>query len=122
MKVLIVGFEYLPVKVGGLAEAITSIAEGGLKKLGNDVVVFTPDHGRELGEVVDSFRVSAFGESVPVTVRKREENGVTVYSLGGGGSSASRTSTVRAGTACSGRPFSSVRPASAHERAHRGGV
>ncbi|ASI99533.1 glycogen synthase [Thermococcus celer] len=83
MKVLIVGFEYLPVKVGGLAEAITSIAEG-LKKLGNDVVVFTPDHGRELGEVVDSFRVSAFGESVPVTVRKREENGVTVYSLGGG--------------------------------------
>ncbi|ASJ10271.1 glycogen synthase [Thermococcus sp. P6] len=83
MKILIIGFEYLPVKVGGLAEAITSIATG-LRKLGNEVVVFTPDHGRGLGEVVGSFNVSAFGESIGITVRKRVEQGVTVYSLGGG--------------------------------------
>lgn len=83
MKVLTLGFEYLPVKVGGLAEAITSIAEG-LVKLGNEVVVFTPDHGRNLGEVIGSIKVSAFGEEVEVTVRRREQNGVLVYSLGGG--------------------------------------
>ncbi|NJE77312.1 glycogen synthase [Thermococcus sp. ES12] len=83
MRILILGFEYLPVKVGGLAEAITSIAEG-LAKLGNEVVVFTPDHGKGLGETVDSFEVSAFGGDVSITVRKREQNGVVVYSLGGG--------------------------------------
>ncbi|AEK73137.1 glycogen synthase [Thermococcus sp. 4557] len=83
MRILILGFEYLPVKVGGLAEAITSIAEG-LAELGSEVVVFTPDHGKNLGEVVGSFRVSAFGEPVHITVRKREQNGVAVYSLGGG--------------------------------------
>ncbi|NJE30276.1 glycogen synthase [Thermococcus sp. 18S1] len=83
MRILILGFEYLPVKVGGLAEAITSIAEG-LAKLENEVVVFTPDHGKNLGEVSSSFNVSAFGEQVHITVRKREQNGVTVYSLGGG--------------------------------------
>ena len=83
MKILVIGFEYLPVKVGGLAEAITSIAEG-LSELGNEVVVFTPDHGKNLGEVVGSFKVSAFGESIHITVRKREQNGVVVYSLGGG--------------------------------------
>ncbi|KUH32594.1 glycogen synthase [Thermococcus celericrescens] len=83
MRILILGFEYLPVKVGGLAEAITSIAEG-LAELGNEVVVFTPDHGRNLGEVFGSFRVSAFGGEVSITVRKREQNGVVVYSLGGG--------------------------------------
>ncbi|ASA78607.1 glycogen synthase [Thermococcus sp. 5-4] len=83
MRILILGFEYLPVKVGGLAEAVTSIAEG-LVELGNEVVVFTLDHGRNLGEVAGSFRVSAFGEDVSVTVRKREQNGVVVYSLGGG--------------------------------------
>ncbi|AJC71979.1 glycogen synthase [Thermococcus guaymasensis DSM 11113] len=83
MKVLTLGFEYLPVKVGGLAEAITSIAQG-LAELGNEVVVFTPDHGRNLGEVIGSIKVSAFGEEVEVTVRRREQNGVVVYSLGGG--------------------------------------
>ncbi len=83
MKVLILGFEYLPVKVGGLAEAITSIAEG-LAELGNEVVVLTPDHGKGLGDVVHSFKVSAFGEVTEVTVRRREQNEVVVYSLGGG--------------------------------------
>ncbi|NJE85970.1 glycogen synthase [Thermococcus sp. CX2] len=83
MQILILGFEYLPVKVGGLAEAVTSIAEG-LSNLGHEVVVFTPSHGKEMGEPFTSFRVSAFGERVDVTVRKREQNGVIVYSLGGG--------------------------------------
>ncbi|ASJ08323.1 glycogen synthase [Thermococcus siculi] len=83
MKVLILGFEYLPVKVGGLAEAITSIAEG-LAELGHEVVVLTPDHGRNLGEPVRTFKVASFGEDVKIEVRKREQNGVTVYSLAGG--------------------------------------
>ncbi len=48
MRILMLGFEYLPLKVGGLAEAITSTAEG-LAELGHEVVVFTLDHGRNLG-------------------------------------------------------------------------
>ncbi|WP_297497474.1 glycogen/starch synthase [Thermococcus sp.] len=83
MRVLLLSFEYLPVKVGGLAEAVTNIAEG-LAELGHEVIVFTPDHGKGLGEPVERFRVLAFGEEVEVEVRKREENGVTVYSLAGG--------------------------------------
>lgn len=82
MRILMLGFEYLPVKVGGLAEALTSIGEG-LAGLGNEVVVFTPDHGRELGEELASFRVLLEGREVEVKVRKREQNGVIVYSLGG---------------------------------------
>ncbi len=83
MRILILGFEYLPVKVGGLAEAITSIARG-LAELGHEVVVFTPDHGKNLGEPVRKFRVSAFGKDLEIEARKRKENGVTVYSLAGG--------------------------------------
>ncbi|ASJ06343.1 glycogen/starch synthase [Thermococcus pacificus] len=83
MRILILGFEYLPVKVGGLAEAITSIAEG-LAGLGHEVVVFTPDHGKGLGEPVKRFKVISFGEEVDIEVRKRVQNGVTVYSLAGG--------------------------------------
>lgn len=82
MRVLLLGFEYLPVKVGGLAEAITSIAEG-LANLSHEVVVFTPDHGRDLGEPVKRFKVAAFGEEVEIEAKKREQNGVTVYSLSG---------------------------------------
>ncbi len=82
MRVLILSFEYLPVKVGGLAEAVTSIAEG-LVKLGNEVVVLTPDHGKNLGESSLSFGLSFEGRRVEVTARKREQNGVTVYSLSG---------------------------------------
>ncbi|NJF25619.1 glycogen synthase [Thermococcus sp. Bubb.Bath] len=83
MKILILGFEYLPIKVGGLAEAVTSIAEG-LVELGNEVVVFTPDHGKKLGEPFLGFEVEFEGGSVEISVRKREQNGVTVYTLGGG--------------------------------------
>ncbi|NJE03891.1 glycogen synthase [Thermococcus sp. MV11] len=82
MKILILGFEYLPVKVGGLAEAITSMAEG-LAKLGNEVLVFTPDHGRGLGKPVHSFGIIFEGREVSITARKREQNGVTVYALSG---------------------------------------
>ncbi len=83
MRILLLGFEYLPVKVGGLAEAITHIAEG-LAALGNEVVAFTPDHGKNLGEPVRKFKLTAFGEEVEVEARRREQNGVTVYSLSGG--------------------------------------
>ena len=83
MRILMLGFEYLPLKVGGLAEAITSTAEG-LAELGHEVLVFTPDHGRNLGTPVESFRIAAFGETVEVEARRREENGVVVYSLAGG--------------------------------------
>ncbi len=82
MRILMLGFEYLPVKVGGLAEAITNIAEG-LAELGHEVVVFTPDHGRNLGEPVKRFKITAFGEEVEIEAKKREGNGVTVYSLAG---------------------------------------
>jgi ADP-glucose type glycogen/starch synthase len=82
MKVLMLSFEYLPVKVGGLAEAVTSIAEG-LVELGNEVIVFTPDHGKKLGEPFLEFEVEFEGKPVKVSVRKRGQNGVTVYTLGG---------------------------------------
>jgi len=82
MRILLLSFEYLPVKVGGLAEAVTSIAEG-LVKLDNGVIVFTPNHGRNLGEPVCSFRVHFEGRKVTITARKRERNGVTVYTLSG---------------------------------------
>ena len=82
MRVLLISFEYLPVKVGGLAEAVTNIAEG-LVKLGNEVAVFTPDHGRNLGEHFLSFGLSFEGRKVEVKVRKREQNGVIVYTLSG---------------------------------------
>lgn len=81
MRVLLLSFEYLPVKVGGLAEAVTNIAEGLAK--GNEVIVFTPDHGRNLGEPFLTFRLSFEGRTVEVTARKREQNGVTVYTLSG---------------------------------------
>ncbi|WP_457741698.1 glycogen/starch synthase [Thermococcus sp.] len=82
MKILLLSFEYLPVKIGGLAEAVTNIAEG-LVELGNEVIVFTPDHGRNLGEPFLSFGLSFEGRTVEITVRKREQNGVTVYTLSG---------------------------------------
>ncbi len=82
MRVLLISFEYLPVKVGGLAEAVTNIAEG-LVKLGNEVAVFTPDHGWNLGEHFLSFGLSFEGRKVEVKVRKREQNGVIVYTLSG---------------------------------------
>jgi len=82
MRVLLLSFEYLPVKVGGLAEAVTSIAEG-LAELGNEIVVFTPDHGRNLGEAVRSFRVLFEGREVWITARRRKEKGITVYTLSG---------------------------------------
>jgi len=82
MRVLLLSFEYLPIKVGGLAEAVTSIAEG-LVELGNEVIVFTPDHGKKLGEPFLSFKVLFEGRKVGVTARRREQNGVTVYTLSG---------------------------------------
>ncbi len=83
MKILILSFEYLPVKVGGLAEAVTHIAEV-LAERGNDVVVFTPDNGLNTGENVGEMRVKIFGGTETVKIRKREQRGVTVYALGGG--------------------------------------
>ncbi|WP_461863547.1 glycogen/starch synthase [Thermococcus sp.] len=80
MKVLLLAFEYLPVKVGGLAEAVTSIAEG-LAGLGHEVLVFTPSHGRIEGEPVASFKISAFGGDFEVKAYERNQNGVRVFSL-----------------------------------------
>ena len=76
MKILILGFEYLPVKVGGLAEAITSIAET-LANMGNEVMVFTPSHGHKEGRKVASFEV--LGERVEVY--ERWQNGVRVFAI-----------------------------------------
>ncbi|WP_048152231.1 glycogen/starch synthase [Palaeococcus ferrophilus] len=80
MRILILGFEYLPVKVGGLAEAITSIAET-LAKLGNEVLVFTPSHGHVEGEPLARFKMDVKGGTVEVTAYERSQNGVRVFAL-----------------------------------------
>ncbi|AEC51525.1 hypothetical protein PNA2_0609 [Pyrococcus sp. NA2] len=81
MKVLILGFEYLPVKVGGLSEALTSISRA-LASLGNEVLVFTPSHGRFKGSKIGS--VKAFGEVIDVDVHESREGRLRVYRIGGG--------------------------------------
>ncbi|WP_048058301.1 glycogen/starch synthase [Pyrococcus yayanosii] len=81
MRVLLLGFEYLPVKVGGLAEALTSLANA-LAELGHEVLVFTPSHGRFAGQSL-GVKVRAFGEIVPLTVHEEGDN-PRVFRLGGG--------------------------------------
>ncbi|AFK21749.1 glycogen/starch synthase [Pyrococcus sp. ST04] len=80
MKVLLLGFEYLPIKVGGLAEALTYISRA-LASLGNEVIVFTPSHGRYQGEPIG--RVKAFGETHEVKVHKEEDGSLRIYRIGG---------------------------------------
>nr|3FRO_A Chain A, GlgA glycogen synthase [Pyrococcus abyssi]3FRO_B Chain B, GlgA glycogen synthase [Pyrococcus abyssi]3FRO_C Chain C, GlgA glycogen synthase [Pyrococcus abyssi] len=81
MKVLLLGFEFLPVKVGGLAEALTAISEA-LASLGHEVLVFTPSHGRFQGEEIGKIRV--FGEEVQVKVSYEERGNLRIYRIGGG--------------------------------------
>ncbi|HIH72920.1 MAG: Glycogen synthase [Thermococcales archaeon 44_46] len=80
MKILMLGFEYLPVKVGGLAEAITSIAET-LAKLNNEVWVFTPSHGHIDGKKLLEFDINVYGSKERVRVYERIQNGVRVFAL-----------------------------------------
>lgn len=80
MRILILGFEYLPVKVGGLAEAITNIAET-LTRLGHEVLVFTPSHGRLEGESFARFRMNVRRNTVEVTAHERFQDGVRVFAL-----------------------------------------
>ncbi|AAL82168.1 glycogen synthase [Pyrococcus furiosus DSM 3638] len=81
MKVLLLGFEYLPIKVGGLAEALTYIAKA-LASLGNETIVFTPAHGQFHGESIG--KVRAFGEEVEIRVHLEKEGNLRVYRIGGG--------------------------------------
>ncbi len=80
MRILLLGFEYLPVKVGGLAEAITSIAET-LAELGNEVLVFTPSHGFKEGKEYTSFKMDVSGHVWDVKVYERKQKGVRVFSI-----------------------------------------
>ncbi|KPU64063.1 glycogen synthase [Thermococcus sp. EP1] len=80
MRILILGFEYLPVKVGGLAEAITSIAET-LAKLGNEVWVFTPSHGHIEGERTLEFEIAIYNGKEKIQVYERLQNGVRVFAI-----------------------------------------
>jgi len=80
MRILILAFEYLPVKVGGLAEAVTSIAEN-LAALGNEVWVFTPSHGKHTGELVTQFKIRVGGGEEEVKVYERRENNLRVFAL-----------------------------------------
>ena len=80
MKILILGFEYLPVKVGGLAEAITSIAET-LTKIGNEVWVFTPSHGHIEGEKIFETDIVIYGGKERIKVYERAQNGVRVFAF-----------------------------------------
>ncbi|AHF81032.1 glycogen synthase [Thermococcus paralvinellae] len=80
MKILMLGFEYLPIKVGGLAEAITSIAET-LAELGNEVTVFTPSHGFKEGKEYTSFKIDVSGHTWEVKIYERKQNEVRVFSI-----------------------------------------
>ena len=81
MKVLLLGFEYLPIKVGGLAEALTYISRA-LASLGHEVIVFTPSHGKFQGKIIGS--VKAFGERVDIKAHLEENENLRIYRIGGG--------------------------------------
>lgn len=84
MKIGISTFEYLPIRVGGLAEAVTSIVES-LLALGHEVKVFMPSHNlhntsKEINfEKLTDFDVLQNGEIENVIVLKGERAGVPIY-------------------------------------------
>jgi len=86
MLVSMATFEHLPIRVGGLAEAVTSLGEA-LSKV-EDVIVFMPAHGiLQDGDESYSYPPNKYcdfrilvGERVfPVTVYQTERNGVRIF-------------------------------------------
>jgi ADP-glucose type glycogen/starch synthase len=86
MLVSMATFEHLPIRVGGLAEAVTSLGES-LSKV-EDVIVFMPAHGiLQDGDESYSyppnkycdFRILVGEHFFPVTVYQTERNGVRIF-------------------------------------------
>lgn len=91
MKVGLAAFEHLPIKVGGLAEAVTSLGEALQKKA--EVMVFIPSHGILTEEVKDigadfstvakycHFHILVGSETYPVNVYETTRRGVRIFLL-----------------------------------------
>lgn len=86
MLVSMATFEHLPIRVGGLAEAVTSLGES-LSKV-EDVIVFMPAHGilQEGDESYSypprkycDFRILVGERIFPITVYQTERNGVRIF-------------------------------------------
>lgn len=86
MKIGIATFEYLPIRVGGLAEAVTSIGEA-LLSLGHEVKVYMPSHNlhnitKEIRfEKVAEFEIHLKLEKEQVNVFRGERGGVVMVLL-----------------------------------------
>lgn len=86
MLISLATFEHLPIRVGGLAEAVTSLGEALARR--EEVMVFMPAHGLLQGEKGDlPFKVSRYcdfrifvGEKIyPVTIYRTQRKGVHLY-------------------------------------------
>jgi ADP-glucose type glycogen/starch synthase len=86
MLVSLATFEHLPIRVGGLAEAVTSLGEALQKKV--DVVILMPSHGLlQDKEAVQSLKPEKYcdyrifvGDSIfPVTVYSAVRRGVRIF-------------------------------------------
>ncbi len=86
MKIGIATFEYLPIRVGGLAEAVTSIGEA-LLSLGHEIKVYMPSHNlhnitKEIDfEKISEFEIQIKSEKEQVEVFWGERGGVTIILL-----------------------------------------
>lgn len=85
MIVSLATFEHLPKRVGGLAEAATSIGESLARE--NEVMVFMPSHGIHKTEKTlkirkyGKFALDAGSASTQITMYEMERNGVRVFLL-----------------------------------------
>lgn len=86
MLITIATFEHLPIRVGGLSEAATSLGEA-LVRQGQEVMVILPSHGLHLkGELfptkpVTRFSVNLGGRLFPTTVYEGSREKVKVFLL-----------------------------------------
>ncbi len=84
MQIVLTTFEHLPIRVGGLSEAATSIGES-LVKLGHEPLVFMPSHGihaesNELKtEIIDEFSIQVGSDWFLTKVYQAERKNVKLY-------------------------------------------
>jgi len=83
MLISLATFEHLPIRVGGLAEAATSIGEE-LAELGNEVLVLMPSHGIQKRNLLETseygrFKLSNKGREFIVTIYESKKNGVRIF-------------------------------------------
>ncbi len=86
MLVSMATFEHLPIRVGGLAEAVTSMGEALSKD--EEVIIFMPSHGLMQGEKGDlpfkperycNFNIFVGEQLYPVTVYNTERKGIRLF-------------------------------------------